>query len=80
LSGGARSDSSTDRRRHHPPTGDGGRHSGKFQLRVLYTHQKTKKKTVWKDGMLSISGTCCSLYDAHPVPSAFGNGLLTRWN
>ena len=38
--------------------------------------RNTKKKTVWKDSMLSVSGTRCSLFDAHPVPSVSGNGLL----
>lgn len=54
----------------------------KVQLRVLYTHQKTKKKKSWKDGRLTLSGTSGSLYDARPNPGSSGGALdvveLTR--
>ena len=76
LSGGAGWDPLMDCQHHHPPTGGGSCHGGKFQLRVLHTHQKTKEKDAWKDGMLSVSGTRCLLHNAHPVPGASGNGLL----
>jgi hypothetical protein len=38
--------------------------------------RNTKKKKVWKDSMLSVSGTRCSLYYTHPIPGVSGNGLL----
>ncbi|KAL7554460.1 hypothetical protein ACHAWF_017916, partial [Thalassiosira exigua] len=61
-----------------PRLGDGG----KLQFRVLYTHQKTKKKKSWKDGRLVLGGTHGSLFDACPNPGSGGGAIdsleLTR--
>ena len=48
-----------------------------MDLRVLYTHQKTKKKKVWKDGRIKVTSSSCSLYDATPIPGSSSTILDT---
>jgi len=54
-----------------------GNSKGKLQLRVLYTHQKTKKKKSWKDGRLVLCGTNGSLYEARPNAGGGGGTVDT---
>ena len=72
---------------YHPPpsssyssNNNNNNNNTKIQLRVLYTHQKTKKKKSWKDGRLTLSSLGhCTLYDACPIPgssSSSGGGQI----